>query len=88
MFLLGITDEEIEHALLNQDYSVISKHLYRVQKLASLYYQFRHHLETNVDESNPLMLLKKFYRIASFKALFNANPKRAIVDVLGRIVLV
>lgn len=35
-------------------YNEISKHLYRVQKLATKNYMFRHHLETNVSETDVL----------------------------------
>lgn len=44
-----------EFDIMNPDnYEVVSKHLYRVQKLSSKYYVFRHHLETNVEELNAL----------------------------------
>jgi CRISPR-associated endonuclease Csn1 len=33
---------------------LISPHLYRVQKIATKNYFFRHHLETNVDEQKEL----------------------------------
>ena len=33
-----------------KNYSLISPNLYRVQKFSSLFYIFRHHLETNVEE--------------------------------------
>lgn len=36
------------------NYSLISPNLYRVQKFSSLFYVFRHHLETNVEEPNEL----------------------------------
>lgn len=37
-----------------QNYAVISKHLFRVQKLSTKDYSFRHHLETNVEEIKDL----------------------------------
>lgn len=37
-----------------QNYALISPNLYRVQKFSSLFYIFRHHLETNVEEPNTL----------------------------------
>ena len=37
-----------------KNYALISPNLYRVQKFSSSFYVFRHHLETNVDESNEL----------------------------------
>lgn len=37
-----------------ENYDVISPNLFRVQKLSSKYYVFRHHLETVVEENNAL----------------------------------
>ena len=37
-----------------KNYPLISPNLYRVQKFSSLFYIFRHHLETNVEEPNEL----------------------------------
>ena len=37
-----------------KNYALISPNLYRVQKFSSLFYIFRHHLETNVEEPNVL----------------------------------
>ncbi len=49
----GFNPNDID--LLNpQNYKTISPHLYRVQKIASKYYVFRHHLETNVAEEKTL----------------------------------
>ena len=36
------------------NYPLISKHLYRVQKLSTKDYVFRHHLETTVEDNNTL----------------------------------
>lgn len=49
----GFVPSEID--LLDvKNYSLISPNLYRVQKFSSLFYIFRHHLETNVEEPNEL----------------------------------
>lgn len=37
-----------------KNYNLISPHLFRVQKLSTCYYVFRHHLETNVIEDKKL----------------------------------
>lgn len=37
-----------------KNYNLISPHLYRVQKLSTCNYMFRHHLETNVNEEKVL----------------------------------
>ena len=64
-------------------YSAISPNLYRVQKLATKHYVFRHHLETTVDES-------KLLRDTTWKRIQNVNGLKGIVKVridhLGNIV--
>lgn len=70
--------------LLNPvNYPVISKNLFRVQKLSSKYYVFRHHLETNVDEPKDL-------RDITWKRIQNTNNLKGIakvrIDHLGNIV--
>ncbi|MDE6352241.1 MAG: type II CRISPR RNA-guided endonuclease Cas9 [Muribaculaceae bacterium] len=70
--------------LLNPDnYALISPHLYRVQKLSSCYYVFRHHLETTVDESKDLLGIT-YKRITSIKLMRDVVKVR--VDALGHIV--
>ncbi len=72
--------------LLNPDnYTLISPHLYRVQKLSSGYYVFRHHLETTVEESKEL-LGTTYKRVTSIKLMKDVVKVR--VDALGRIVQV
>ncbi|MDE6147166.1 MAG: type II CRISPR RNA-guided endonuclease Cas9 [Bacteroidales bacterium] len=75
-----------EYDLLNPDnYAVISPNLFRVQKLASKYYVFRHHLETNVEE-------KKELQEIAWKRISTPNNLRNIVKVrinhIGQIVQV
>jgi CRISPR-associated endonuclease Csn1 len=65
------------------NYPQISKHLYRVQKLALKNYVFRHHLETNVEETKEL-------RDIAWKLLSSNNPLKGIIKIrvnhLGQIV--
>ena len=70
--------------LLNPDnYALISPHLYRVQKLSSGDYWFRHHLETTVEELKTLFGIT-YKRITSIKLMKDVVKVR--VDALGRIV--
>ena len=68
-----------------KNYPEISKHLYRVQKLATRYYVFRLHLDTKVEEQKPL-------RDIQWKRIQNENGLKGFVKVrvdhLGRIVAV
>ena len=88
MFLLGMTDEAIDRAMETKDYTTLSRHLYRVQKLSSMYYVFRYHLETEVkDEKNTSGEIPKFYRIKSLGRYQELNPRKVKIDLLGRISL-
>ena len=79
--------------LLNPDnYSLISPNLFRVQKLSSKNYVFRHHLETTVDDkyngvkNEALSIhMRKMIRIVSMGALIANNPHKVHVSVTGKI---
>lgn len=88
MVIIGLSDEELQRALEVQDYRKLSEHLYRVQKVSSLYYVFRYHLETSVaDDKNTAGRIPKFHRIVSFKSYEEKNVRKVRVDLLGRISL-
>ena len=88
MVLIGLSDEELQRAFEARDYRMLSEHLYRVQKVSSLYYVFRYHLETSVaDDKNTTGRVPKFYRIVSFKSYEEKNVRKVRVDLLGRISL-
>ena len=87
-FLMGMSDEEIASALEAQNYSLLSRHLYRVQKLSSINYVFRHHLETSVKEDKSTRgEVPISYRVQSLTTYSNLNPRKVKVDRLGRISL-
>lgn len=80
----GFDPNEVD--LMNPDnYSRISPNLFRVQKLATMYYVFRHHLETTVEENNSLKGVT-WKRITSFEKLRGVVKVR--VNHLGEIVAV
>ena len=88
MFLIGMTDGEIKAAIEGEDYSTLSRHLYRVQNLSSMFYVFRYHLETEVkDNKNDTGAIPKFYRVRSLKTYQELNPRKVKIDLLGRISL-
>ena len=87
-FLMGMSDEEIASALEAQNYSLLSRHLYRVQKLSSINYVFRHHLETSVKEDKSTRgEVPMSYRVQSLTTYSNLNPRKVKIDRLGRISL-
>jgi CRISPR-associated endonuclease Csn1 len=65
------------------NYPIISKHLFRVQKLSSRYYCFRHHLETNVEDTKEL-------KDVTWKRIVSNNHLRGVIKIrinhLGQIV--
>ena len=78
----GFNPHDID--LMNPDnYPVISPNLFRVQKIATKNYTFRHHLETNVEESTVL-------RNITWKRIQNVNGLKEIIKVrinhIGQIV--
>ena len=88
MVVIGLSDEELQRALEEQDYRKLSEHLYRVQKLSSREYCFRYHLETSVaDVTNSSGRIPKFHRIQSLKVYEEKNVRKVRVDLLGWISL-
>jgi len=92
MFILGIEDGDFELAMENQDYQLLNKHLYRVQKIATKNYAFRHHIETSVDDKydgvKKEMLSKQMQKLKitqSFDSFFALHPHKVRVNLLGEI---
>ena len=80
----GFNPNEID--LTNSDnYAIISPHLYRVQKIASKDYFFRHHLETTVEINNVLKDIT-WKRITALEKLVNIVKVR--VNHIGQIVAI
>ncbi len=68
MFVHGLKKEEIIELIQGGDYSEISKHLFRVQKITSKDYFFRLHVETKVDDISLLGIkTTKFIRIGNLE---------------------
>ena len=69
----GFNPEEVD--LKNpENYALISPNLFRVQKLSTKYYVFRHHLETTVDDNNSL-------RDITWKRIQTVNGLKGMVKV-------
>ena len=74
MFLLGLPGGFV---LEGADAKRVSKHLYRVQKLSSSYYTFRHHLASTIHHADQEL------RIQSFKKFREVNPIKVRVNRAG-----
>ena len=80
----GFNPREVD--LLNPDnYALISPNLFRVQKLSTKYYVFRHHLETTVEDKKELQGIT-WKRLTSLKNLSEIVKVR--VNHIGQIVSV
>lgn len=95
MFVIGIGEEVLNDALKANDYKLINQYLFRVQKIAESYYNFRLHTETKVDDKvngkkdeSLFITLGKAIRIQSLSAWKQRNPIKVRVNNLGRIVKV
>lgn len=84
-FILGMSQEDLDIAIKEKNYTLLSNHLYRVQKIASLNYVFRHHLETSINDSSEAKQSNRFYSIRSINAFQILNPKKIRLNVLGEI---
>ena len=85
MFVFGLDKEILETAVKEKDYKLISKHLYRVQKLSSKNYYFRHHLETKVDDNKGVGYLtsKKLGKLLIVVSLKNMTGIKIRIDKTG-----
>lgn len=88
MFVMGLSDDEINDAFRYQDLKTLTSHLYRVQKIANNDYCFRLHSWTSVDAKNDKedIAMKAFLRIRSYEGLIKQNPIAVIIDNTGNII--
>lgn len=81
----GFYPDEID--LMNPAYAaIISPHLFRVQKLSSKYYVFRHHLETSVSDEDKALRDITWKRITNIQVMDHVVKVR--IDHLGHIVAI
>ncbi|MGL6039149.1 MAG: type II CRISPR RNA-guided endonuclease Cas9, partial [Soonwooa sp.] len=88
MFILGLSDDEFNDAVRNNDKSILSKHLYLVWSISNNDFWFRHHLETKNTElkkTDGAKESKRFYRL-SLKGLNDLYPKKVKINQLGQII--
>jgi CRISPR-associated endonuclease Csn1 len=77
MFVMN-PDSESPNSIEN-----ISNVLYRIQKLSSSYYVFRHHLETQLVDDQNAQKAGRYIRIQSMNALISLHPKKVKISKLG-----
>lgn len=87
MFILGLSQEEFDEAMKNNDKSLLSKHLYLVWSITDGDYFFRHHLETKNSElkkTDGAKASKRYYRLST-KGLIDLFPTKVRLNHLGEI---
>ena len=84
-FVFGMNHNELKKAIVEYNYQLISKNLYRVQKLATTNYHFRLHTESILDDSSIAKDIKKFISIRSVDKMTAIKVK---INHLGRIEIV
>lgn len=84
-FVFGMSLDELKKAIVGHKYKLISKNLYRVQKLTSADYWFRLHSEANIDDSK---VAKDIMKFISIRSPSNLNAIKAKINHLGRIEIV
>lgn len=92
MFILNMPEEDYQYAMENKDNAMLSKYLYRVQKITSKDYYFRHHLETSSDDKydektrmDLSKLMNKLIRISSIKGFIDTRPHKVRISLIGEI---
>lgn len=88
MIVMDMNHDDINTAIQNRDYHLISPNLYRVQKLSSTNYMFRHHLETQIVYTDSSKTSKRFRHVQSLNAFFALNPKKVRINNIGEIISV
>jgi hypothetical protein len=64
----------------------LANHLYFVQSASSRDYRFRRHVESSFNKKGMNKEDLRFFNIKSIGALFNYNPHKVKVTVLGDII--
>lgn len=88
MFILGLSEADTEKAIIENNKSLISKHLYLVWSIGENDYWFRHHLETKNSELkqvNGAKESKRYFRFKSVGAFLAQNPFKVKLDCLGNL---
>lgn len=80
MFLLGLNEEEINWG--NPDYDFLKEHLFKVQTLSSVFYEFRLSSDSTQNKDTKSNV---FRRISSFNGWETHNPIKVKISVSGKI---
>lgn len=88
MFVLGLSKEEFDEAIQQNNKALLSKNMYLVWSIGDNQYWFRHHLETKNSELKLTIGAKesrRFYLFKSVGAFLSKNPTKVRLNHLGEI---
>lgn len=84
--ILGLEEAAYQKAIDSNDMHTLSNHLYFVQSASLSDYRFRRHVESQYDTNDINKEDMRFLRIRSIQDIFNYNPHKANLTILGDIV--
>lgn len=85
-FIMGMEETDYQNAIESDDMQTLAEHLYFVQNLSSNNYRLRRHVESSFDITDMNKEDQRFLNIKSIGALFNYNPHKVKITVLGDII--
>lgn len=85
MVVLGMSDDEWNDAVASENIKAINKHLYRVWKLGSKDYCFKHFTNTIAAVVDGDKELKQHFILRSIAALAALHPRKVTVSILGKL---
>ncbi|WP_395053808.1 type II CRISPR RNA-guided endonuclease Cas9 [Flavobacterium sp.] len=80
MFLLGLNEDEINWN--NLDFEILKEHLFKVQTISEMFYEFRLNSDATQNKDTNS---SAFRRISSFKGWETFNPIKVKISVSGKI---
>ena len=85
-FIMGMEETDYQRAIEENDIRVLAEHLYFVQNISSNNYRMRRHVESSYDTSDMNKEDLRFLNIQSIATLFNFNPHKVKITVLGVVI--
>ena len=86
-FVMGMDETAYKRAIEKNDTQALADHLYFVQNLSSNNYRLRRHVESSFDTTDMNKEDLRFLNVKSIGALFNYNPHKVKLTILGDIIL-
>ncbi len=68
MFIIGMDKQELEKAIEQNNFSIISKHLYKIQDIAPKQYRLLHHLDNKLGDNKYKTYLRTLHRFLQYNA--------------------